>query len=342
MNNQPILVMDPPQLRLENVPRIGFDLHLSPFPGALYALLDYCGDHQGYDYLMGITGAAFRRLWQRDDGGNIDLSRFGELPFRLAFNALGYAWHRLPAEKATMLAAIKTSLAQGRPLISFGILGPPEAGLITGYAEDGAVLYGWSYFQPERDHYYELRDWFETMDKSGGYGVLVLDEKSAPLPPREVLLTALEWAIDLAYANPRPDLPAHVSGLAAYDAWATALGCDADYPADDAEKIAYRAMIYADQCTMVEERREAARFLRRMKEVAPCEANLLEEAASRYDAVADLVFQVWPWSFDSHAGAIQALADPAQRRQLVTPIHTMREHEARAVALLEKVWLALK
>lgn len=106
--------------------------------------------------------------------------------------------------------------------------------------------------------------------------------------------------------------------------------------------MAYRAMIYADQCTMVEERREAARFLRRMKEVAPCEAPLLEEAAICYDAIADLVYQVWPWSFASHAGAIQALADPAQRRQLVTPIQTMREQEARAVVLLEKVWLALK
>ncbi len=49
MNKQPILVMDHPQLRLENVPRIGFDLHLSPFPGALYALRDSCGDHQAYD-----------------------------------------------------------------------------------------------------------------------------------------------------------------------------------------------------------------------------------------------------------------------------------------------------
>ena len=60
---------------------------------------------------MGITGAAFRRLWNRDDGGNVDLSRFGDMPFRLAFNSLGAEWRRLPAEKATMLAAIKTSLA---------------------------------------------------------------------------------------------------------------------------------------------------------------------------------------------------------------------------------------
>lgn len=94
--NIPTLTTYPPHLLLENVPRIDFDIHLSPFPGSLYAVLNYRGDHQEYDYLMGITGAAFRRLWNRDDGGNIDLSRFGEMPFRLAFNALGYAWQRLP------------------------------------------------------------------------------------------------------------------------------------------------------------------------------------------------------------------------------------------------------
>lgn len=343
MKKHAILTMDPPQLRLENVPRIGFDLHLSPFPGSLYAVLDYLGDRQDYDYLMGITGAAFRRLWNRDDGGNIDLSRFGEMPFRLAFNALGYAWQRLPAEKAIMLDAIKPSLAQGIPPISFGLLGPPEAGLVTGYAEDGAVLYGWSYFQPNRDGYYELRDWFETMDKSNGYGLLILGDQKSPLPPpREVLLTALEWAIDLAYTTPRPNLPHPVSGLAAYDAWADALACDADYPAANADQMAYRAMIYGDQCIMLEEQRDAARFLRRMKEAAPCEAALLEEAALLYDKVAAVVSQVWPWPVEANAGAIPALADPDQRRQLAAYIRSACEQEGRAVALLEKAWAALK
>lgn len=343
MQNSPILTMDPPQLRLAGIPRIGFDVHLSPFPGALYAVLNYLGDHQDYDYLMGITGAAFRRLWNRDDGGNIDLSRFGDLPFRLVFTALGYSWQRLPADKTTMLAAIKTSLAQGIPPISFGLLGPPEAGLITGYAEDGAVLYGWSYFQPDNRDYYALREWFETMDKSNGYGLLILGAKTGPIPlPRDVLLTALEWAIDLAYTTPRPHLPEHVSGLAAYEAWANALTCDADYPPHNSEVLAFRTMIHGDQCMMLEERRDAARFLRRMKTAAPCEADLLEEAATLYDKVAELVGPIWPWPVEPTAVASQALADPEQRRRLATYIRAAREQEAQAVALLEKAWTALK
>jgi hypothetical protein len=66
---------------LDGVPRIGFDVHMCPFPGSLYACLEYLGDPCDYDYLMGVTGAAFRRFWNRDDGGNIDLSYLGDEPF---------------------------------------------------------------------------------------------------------------------------------------------------------------------------------------------------------------------------------------------------------------------
>jgi len=67
---------------LENIPRVGFNIHLCPFPGSLYAYLKYVGEPGDYDYIMGTTGAAFRRLWNRDDGGNIDLSYLGETPFK--------------------------------------------------------------------------------------------------------------------------------------------------------------------------------------------------------------------------------------------------------------------
>ena len=94
---------------LRDVPRIGYDLHLCPFPGTLHAYLRYTGDPQGYDYLMGITGAAFRRLWNRDDGGNVGILRYENEPFRQAFAALGYSWRTVSADagKETMISAIR-------------------------------------------------------------------------------------------------------------------------------------------------------------------------------------------------------------------------------------------
>jgi hypothetical protein len=332
---------------LEGVPRIGYDVHLSPFPGTLHAYLQYTGDPQPYDYLMGVTGAAFRRLWNRDDGGNVGILHYENEPFRQVFGALGYAWHTVPsdADKKTMLAAIRESLARGRPVISFGVVGPPEPGPVVGYDDDGEVLYGWSYFQDQRDHYYEQRNWFETMDKSGGVALLIVgDRREATRPSeREVLVAALHWALDLEQTARRPNLPEHLSGLAAYDGWADGLEVDADYPADDGQTMFWRVTIHGDQCVMLEERHEAARFLRRMKGVAPPRAAAdMEEAAALYDQVGDLGAPLWPWPIDPTAGAMQALTDPRTRRELAAHVRTARDREAEAVAYLERALEALE
>ena len=323
---------------LAGVPRIGFDVHLCPFPGTLDAYLKYVGDPQDYDYLMGISGAAFRRLWNRDDGRNIDLSHLGDEPFRRVFDALGYEWRKVPAEKEAMIQAIKASLAQEHPAIAFGIVGPPEAGLVAGYAEDGAVLLGWSYFQDQREHYYEQRDWFETMRVNGDRrkGLILIGDRLPARPPaREVLAASLEWALDLARTAHRPNLPEHLCGLAAYDAWADALEVDADYLPNNDGTMGTRIVIHGDQYVMIEERHEAARFLRRMKDVAPEAADHLEAAAALYNRIGDSVTLLWPWPIDPGAGAMQALADGRTRRALARHVRTARDKEAKAVEHLE-------
>ena len=336
---------------LQDVPRIGYDIHLCPFPGTLYAYYKYVGDPQPYDYLMGVTGAAFRRLWNRDDGGNVGILRYEGEPFRQAFAALGYEWRTVSVDagKETMLAAIRDSLAQGRPAISFGIIGPPEPGLVAGCDVDDGALYGWSYFQERRGHYYEKHDWFETMDVSAGVGLdagvglLIIGDRQPTRPTdHEVLVAALQWAIDLERTAHRPNLPQHLAGLAAYDGWAGALEVDADYPPDDPGTMGTRVMIYGDQCVMVEERREAARFLRRMKAAVPQAATHLERAAALYDEVGDWVTPLWPWPIDPGAGAMQALADARTRRELAGHIRAARGKEAQAVEHLELALTVLR
>jgi hypothetical protein len=343
MNDNHISAHHSSRVVLEGVPRIGYDIHLCPFPGALYAYLKYVGDPQDYDYLMGVTGAAFRRFWNRDDGGNVDLSYLGDEPFQRVFDVLGYEWHKVPAKEEAMLQAIKASLARGRPAISFGIIGPPEAGLVTGYAKDGAVLYGWSYFQEQREHYYEQRDWFETMDKGGGVGLILVGDRLPSRPTaREVLVASLQWALDLERTAHWPARPDHAAGLAAYDGWADALKVDADYPPDEPGTMGTRIMVYGDQCVMLEERHEAARFLRQMKAVAPEAAAHLEDAAALYDGVGDRVTPLWPWPIDPGAGAMQALADGSTRRELAGHVRAARSREAEAVVHLERALAALR
>ena len=352
MNAHPAATDNPPsRMVLEDVPRLGFDIHMSPFPGSLFSHLTYMGEPADYEMIMGFTGAPFRRFWDRDDGGNIDLSYLGDEPYRRVFWALGYAWEKVPAERDAMVAGIRKSLAQGKPAISFGIIGPPEAGLVTGYDEDGAVLHGWSYFQnwPEyhqpSDAYYTTRDWFEAMDKNAGKGLILVGD---PLPrpsALELLVSSLVWAIDLERAPVRASAGHHIAGLAAYDAWADALEVDADYPADNPDVLGVRVMVHGDQCTMTVERHNAAGFLRKMVAAVPDldtdAVNHLQAAAELFDAD-DRMSVLWPWGYDMGPEAQRGIAHPATRRAMAAAIREVRVREAEAVVHLERALSVLQ
>ncbi len=331
------------QTVLQGVPRAGYDVHMCPFPGSLYACLQYLDDPQDYDYLMGVTGAAFRRFWNHDDGGNVDLSYLGDEPFRRVFEALGYDWHAVPADKEAMLAAVRESIGRGVPAISFGIIGPPEAGIVTGYDPDTGALCGWSYFQEKRDQYYEKSDWFESMQKGAGRGLIVIGARRPSRPAeRDVLVTSLEWAVDLERTASRPSRPEHICGLAAYDGWANGLEVDADYPANDPQVLGTRVMVHGDQTVMLEERHSTARYLRQMSRASPGVAEHLNAAAALYDQVADRVSNVWLWGASMGQDAQQGLADPQNRRAFAGHLRAAKAQEAQAVEHLERALAGLR
>lgn len=333
----PTHALFPPRAVLEGVPRIGYDIHLSPFPGSLFSVLQYIGDPCDYDYIMGVTGAAFRRFWNRDDGGNIDLSYLGDSPFDRIFTALGYSWKKIPAEKEAMIKGFVESINRNIPAISFGIHGPPEAGIVTGYDQEGAILYGWSYFQENRNTYYEKNDWYETLvkGKDGKGCILVMEKKAEKLPANEVLKRSLEWAIDLERTTKRPGFPDHVCGLAAYDGWADAMEVDADYPANNRETLINRVMIHGDQCVMAVERHSAAVFLRQMATIAPKVADQINAAAELYDEAGKLDSLVYPWA-PWHEKVFTGLADPKNRRDFAHYVRQAKVTETKAVEHLEK------
>lgn len=292
---------------------------------------------------MGVTGAAFRRLWNRDDGGNVDLMYLAPEPGRRAFSALGYGCQTVPHDsKDAMIRGVKESIARGIPALAFGIIGPPECGIVAGYDRGGEVLYGYSYFQdPSLPGYYEKDGWFETMERGCPYGLILIGEKKSRPPEREILISTLAWAIDLARTTPRPGLPAHAAGLAAYDAWAAGIEVDEDYPAGNAEVLSTRVMVHGDQTVMLEERRNAARYLHSVAQVAPEAAEHLNAAAALYVEVAETP-GIWLWGHNMGPEVQRALTDPRMRRGIARQIRVAREKEARAVEHLEKALAALK
>jgi hypothetical protein len=178
-------------------------------------------------------------------------------------------------QKENFIALIKSEIDSGCPLIGFGIVGPPEACIIAGYREEGEVLLGWGYFQEMAEFaggvgqepcgYFYRRDWFEHPDT---VAIMALGEK-LPLPEARTLLKdTLQFALEVMET---PRVKDRAGGQAAYDAWAKALGNEADFPpGTPLPMLMERLMCQVDAVTMVcEGRWFAHQFLEGQAEEFP-------------------------------------------------------------------------
>lgn len=145
---------------LYGVPKVAYSFEeATPFCVALKACLNYMGQQVDYAYIMAATGAAFRLRWNLNywDGGNVDIMYIyedGYEAFRKGFEAAGRSYrilNRSEANKEEFTQFIKAEIDEGRPVIALGIIGPPEACLITGYRDNGKTLLGWNCFQDNQE-----------------------------------------------------------------------------------------------------------------------------------------------------------------------------------------------
>lgn len=355
---------------LEGVPRVSYEpqegrVELTPFPSCLKACLEFLGEDYAYEYLMGASGAAFRLLWNpgKWDGANVDLIVMASdslLPYRQAFDAVGYAYeifgnidvdHEASdqvrffekyADYTRFRRLIVESIGViGRPVIGFGVIGPPECCIISGYDDDGDVLIGWNFFQDmpefaagvefEPSGYFRKRHWYKNSP-----GLIVIGDKRCEPPLDEIYRKALKWALEVVRT---PEVHERQSGLAAYTAWADDLLRDEEFSATDIAVLNERMMAHNDAMTMVAEGRwYAMKFLLRVAESHPPMAEELLLAASCYAAEHDLMWRGWGlvggigWS-EAH---VRKLADPEVRRQLAPIVLQARDRDAEAAEHIER------
>ena len=105
------------------------------FPICVKAVSEYLGDDVSYAYIMAVTGAAFRMVWNREmwDLSNIDIYHtFRESNDIYAYGAkaLGRSFSFLGRDENTtkeeFSAYMKAAIAKGYPVIALGIIGPPD------------------------------------------------------------------------------------------------------------------------------------------------------------------------------------------------------------------------
>jgi RNA polymerase sigma factor (sigma-70 family) len=357
---------------LEGVARIHWtETSCLCFVGSVLASMRYLGDELEKDYVMGVSGGAFKMFWIPPwSPANCDLLDIGEEPVRRTFAALGYDYTYLgnyrrdnPAyTKEFLQSRIVASIDAGRPVIAMGIVGPPEACVIAGYDKGGDVLYGRSYFQGDPGHgdaeytveasgYFRTDDWYPHCA-----GLILIGEKRATPSPRQVLRGALEWAIDLARVSERatrlgkdpnesenhPSVyPEKLySGLAAYDQMAAGLERDEDFPVDNTDLLKFRLYAIANDGIFLMEckRGAAARFCESQAALGLPGAEALRKAAERYRREA----QIWqrarkmvPWS-GSPPGHVRKIADAKLRREVAALVREAKGVEEQAVARVEE------
>lgn len=369
----------PERFVLEGVPRIGFycgddvcprDV---PVAGALTAVLQHLGDEFGYERLeahgkawlldltytfaMGVSGAAFFLSWGEGFAGDnvavFYMSADAEAPERNVLEAFGYGheWVSKSAGEERMHERIMEEISERqRPVLAYGVVGPPEPSVITGYDDHGAVLIGWSYFQDvppfnagvtcEPEGYFRKHDWF-----AGTEALLLLGDKHEPPPLAQTHRKALQWALQVArvpMTHPEPEAPkwyrGRNNGLAAYEAWAAALQRDEDFATEDMNVLWHRYEVHNNSVgTVAEGRWYAAQFLRQMARREEGMAADLLAAAECYEAEHELMWKAWGavggnGRSEAH---VRKLQEAGVREELVGIILQAREKDAEGAGHLE-------
>ncbi|MCI9338595.1 MAG: RNA polymerase subunit sigma-24 [Lachnospiraceae bacterium] len=341
---------------LYGVPKVAYGQDgCTPFPMCIHSCGKYLGLSMDYTRAMAESGAAFRLVWDTAcwNGGNVDAVLAFDDPAKIFDCGMRAMERRLEildrtpeTKKEDFMDFIRKEIDAGNPVIALGIIGPPEACVITGYQESGNVLTGWNVFQeyPEyqasvrfdQNGYFITGDWWENPETRAL--IATGTDSLPPLTPREVLENAAE-ALNGRMCG------SYAKGILAYDAWMNALLSDREFPADAVfPLLVERMMCHGDAMDCLSDGRfHAAKYLRRLAEQHPAMAPELNVAAGEMEGISEIIWkEMIPVLGGWERGETQMrrLADAGNRRLFAGQIDRMKAHDQKAYtlicALLEK------
>jgi len=360
MTNQTKSTNEPARVVLEGVPRVDWGVgtpigSVTPFSVSLWSCMKFLGEDYPNEYISSTSGAAFRLLWKPGwSPDNVDLRlmrKGGNEPLRRAFEAVGYGYDIVGREEGRDNEAyfreriIESIRDKGRPVLAFGIIGPPECCIIAGYDDYGDILIGWNYYafpntpgvEFEPSGYFRKRDWFTDVTDA----LIIIGEKQEKPPLSEIYRKALEWTLEIVRTPMIQDGGGRNrhNGLAAYTAWAEKLLQDEDFPADDMALLRGRMNCHDDNMNVVGEGRWcASQFLKQIAKDEPDMAEELMAAAACYEAEYDLMQKGWALvgGMGREEPKVRKLAEPDVRRQIASLVLQARDKDEEAADHIER------
>jgi len=329
---------------LYGVPKVYFgrevdgDKQTLPFSICLQSVLNYMGQNISYAELVAYSGEAFRQRWEVDgwSPAAIDPRFLYERPletYERAFNGAGRKYtlsvdakDKKAIIKDDAIALIKTELDCGRPVIALGVVGPPEACIITGYKDNGETVLGWSLFQEsewaegceiDESGYFIKKEWWNSTE-----GIMVIGEEiGEPSSDLQVLENALSLMTAERVDTYDGTYPVY-GAQKAYEMWAQALETD-DFDLGGAQ------VGQADAERMAGEGRHCAAVY--MEILAANHPNISTEfrvCAKFFKSISDCVHNI------SKLREMQGLENKKARAQMATLIKQAAKHERDACTAL--------
>ncbi len=235
--------------------------------GALAAAMQAIGENVTYEFLMGVSGAAFRLQIHGSGGCNAPAPHAG-IGFNCvepALKSMGYEaighnthdpgikerWSWMSEDRAEEARKVREviveSIDRGVPVM----YSSEEESLIVGYADGGKELLLRPY-AARRDGYQAMKRW--------PWSVGILKKKAEAPDRRQGIMRSLEIAREVANAE---RFGPYASGFAAYKVWIADLLNESRYENQDSELVA-GTMLGNGHCyySLVDARASAAIYLR--------------------------------------------------------------------------------
>lgn len=234
---------------------------------------------------------------------------------------------------------IKKHIDEGYPCIALGIIGPPEACLITGYRNNGETLLGWNFFQDDPD--------FAGCVEMDGSGYFVSDQWWKNSDTQTVMCMGPiigEKISEKQIINNAKDIlsggkeDGYWKGIEAYSAWAAMLGDNKNFNCGDIDSVLFeRLLCQTDAMSCLPDGRgsAAAYFYDRAKEQPDCH-DRYKEAADSFSVTRDIVLKMSELfgGWEDVDGMLRNLSDESVRKKACEYIEQAKESEEESLRLL--------
>lgn len=325
----------------------------TPYPICLKACTEYLGDSLEYYFTMASCGAAFRFAWNTMDWdlSNVDIFHTFEESnevYGIGAKALGREFSFLGREENTtkdeFVSFIREHIDEGYPCIALGIIGPPEACIITGYRNSGEELLGWNFFQEEPEFssgiktdesgYFICSNWWENTDTQAVMCIGAIE--SEEFTSKDIIrnaVNALSGRMDCGYAK----------GISAYNAWREALEDERNFSVGGNYTLLFEKMLCQNDAMacLSDGRNCASIYFEKLAEKDAGRYDNYKKISELFRKCSDIILEMQSlYKLDSEQGMdvmLKKFADKEIRKKTCELIKSAQKADSEALKIMQSL-----